>query len=172
MPQKGTTLTYGNRDHIISQDFYKEFKQKTESTLDYKTFVEIIKKSNKAIANIISTDPEGFKFPESLGYLIVSRYKSKRKPTNYKLSKELGVHVIHTNMHSENDMFTLRWFNKYSSNNIFTKLFKFKGCRTLTRGISRGIKNEINFTKWSNSDFFNHNKVSKLYDTINKNGDN
>lgn len=172
MPAKNSTLKYGNRDHVINSKFFKEYKEKTGSEISYDDFVNVIKNSNVKIAEIVANEQEGFKLPENLGYIVVTQYKTKKRPTDYNKSKVYDTRVIHNNLHTNGEMGAIRWFNNRINRNFFTTIYKFKGCRTLTRAVSASLKNEKSFLDWSASDFFNHNQVSRLFKSISKrNGD-
>lgn len=152
MPAKNSTLKNGPRHNMIDQKFHKRFCRETGVDVPYKTFVSIIHTSNELIRNSITTNPQGFKFPESMGYACVTRYKPKvgTRSIDWKKSRELGVKVYHTNMHSFGYKPRIGWYTDRLAQCRNLSIYKFVPERTLFRGVSgemmKGkIYNEYNY---------------------------
>src|SRR5689334_9320632 len=120
MPAKGF---YYSRDTVISEEFFNQFLEEYpeyKELIDYQQFKNIIFDSNKSIADIIGNDSQGFKLPENMGFIAVTKYKSKKKAIDWKNSKEFNKKIFHVNLHSFGFTHHIRWFKagiaKFSHN--------------------------------------------------------
>jgi hypothetical protein len=158
MPVKGSILNSPNRDYIKSKVWWSAYKKDNPdneliNSISYDTVQEVIEASGKAIQEVISTDPEGFKLPERLGYIVVNKYPSNKKIIDPVASKRVGRTVYYRNMHSLGYMFSIRWYTYRDRH--YNNVYKFEPCRSLSRKVSASIKNEVPFNQWQYTDFIN-----------------
>ena len=158
MPSKGSHYITGTRDNIISKEFYNKFIEDTNSKVDYETFKAIIIDSNKKIADFVVSDDTGFKLPEQLGYLVITKYKSKRKPIDWVNSKKLRKTIYLTNLHSFGFVHHIKWFKKRIANLKLKESFRIEPCREFQRAVAASVKSGKQYHIWQASDFYN-NKI-------------
>ena len=164
MPSKGSTYISGKRDLIIDMNFYNKFISEIGINIDYKTFRSIILSSNEEIANIIINDDLGFKLPNDLGYFVVTKYKSKKKPLDWKNTLLLNKKVPILNIHSFGYIYHIKWFKKGTLKKIrFKNCYKVEFCRKVKRSVSKNIKNGFIYHEWANSDFWSTKLTKKLF---------
>lgn len=160
MPSKGTHYATGPRDLVIDKDLYDNFIKETKLDIDYSTFREVILESNKLISDFVISDDTGFKLPEQLGYLVITKYKSKKKPIDWVNSKRLKRVVYLTNLHSFGFVHHIKWFKKGSANLKLKESYRIEPCRDFQRGVAASVKSGKQYHTWQTSDFYN-NSFSK-----------
>lgn len=160
MPAKGTSY---HRNNIISKELYKKFLDEFKMEIDYETFVDIILESNSIIFDIIANEPTGFKIPENMGYWVVTKYKTKKKPIDWKNSRRLKKQVYLTNLHSFGYVYHIKWCKFAIARFKFNEIYKFSSCRFLARKVAQNGKNGFTYFNWKNSDFWNTFKLDRTY---------
>lgn len=159
MPAKGTKLKAGDRLRIVGPKLYKEFcRANPDIEVSYTQFSDIINKANEISATRILDNTSGYKMPENMGYMAVTRFKPKGRRVDFKRTKELGMTVYHTNFHSFGYSPRIQWFSSQITRCKFSQIYKFLPERSMSRGASKRVKegkvyNEFNYT---------HFKVKKL----------
>lgn len=161
MPAKGKGLNSGPRDLIIDRKFYKQFIEENKIDIDYNTFRDTIIESNKLIADIIVNDDTGFKLPEQLGYLVVTKYTSKKRPIDWVNSKKLKKTIYLTNLHSFGYVHHIKWFKKNIANLKLKESFRIEPCREFKRNVAASVKSGKQYHIWQKSDFYN-NRTSTI----------
>lgn len=161
MPAKGKGLNSGPRDLIIDRKFYKQFIEETKIDIDYDTFRSTVIESNKLIADIVVNDDTGFKLPEQLGYLVVTKYTSKKKPIDWINSKKLKKTIYLTNLHSFGYVYHIKWFKKNVANLKLKESFRIEPCREFKRNVAASVKSGKQYHIWQKSDFYN-NRTSTI----------
>ena len=161
MPSKPMKL--GTRYNPCSDKSWREFRKQTGIDIDFKTFKEIIWQTNKEISDTIINDEIGAKIPASLGYSVVTKYKSEKQPIDWINTRKLGKVVPLLNLHSFGYIHHIKWFfTGCGSKNI--PLYKFKGCRYLTRSVSKSIKKGKKYHNWVTTDFRANTKAERIWD--------
>lgn len=164
MPAAGTTYITGNRDLIFSKDLYKKIREKYNISLTDKEIKNIILESNSEIASIVSDTGDSFKLPEGIGYLVVTKYKSKKKPIDWKNSIRLKRKVLLPNLHSFGYIHHIKWFKRGVATFAFSDIYKIIPVRTLQRSVAHNIKAGKLYDNWTISDFWSRAKtLKKLY---------
>jgi hypothetical protein len=164
MPSLGTKYRSGKREQIISKELHKRFQEENPSIeIDYNTFRTIIIESNKLIHDFVANSEDGFKLPAGLGYLVVTKYKSKKKAIDWKNSNRLGKHVYFTNAHSLGYISHIKWYKSYIVDFYMARIYKFEPYRLLTRMVAKNTKEGKKYHQWVNSDFWTNNKTKKLH---------
>ena len=157
MPSKGTKLRNGDRYNLLSRDLYKYFCEKTKVEISYIDFKKIIDSSTKLIREKLIKNPQGFKFPESLGICRVSKYKPKSNKRNidWLNTKLHGTLVYHNNFHSFGYKSRIMWYTKNIAvcKNIDT--YKFVPDRLFQRGVAAQMKQSVNYDEINYSDLKN-----------------
>lgn len=161
MPAKNTSYKSGKRDLVISKDFYKNFIDETNIDISYLDFRNVILASNKAIADIIANGDDSFKLPEQMGYIAVTKYKSKKKSIDWKSTRLLGKKIILPNLHSFGYIHHIRWYKTTLVNFAFNKIFKLEPCRALKRQVAKNVKEGKEYSTWEISDFWSKSKTLK-----------
>ena len=142
MPIKGSSLKNGDRYNIIDRKFYDDFVKATKGhNISYKEFSTVINLSNELIRRSVLTNNQGFKLPEALGYLAVTRYKAKlgMRMVDWKKSKEAGTRVYHTNFHSFGYKSRIQWYMDSLAKCKFIKVYKFIPERLFQRSLAQEI---------------------------------
>lgn len=162
MPALGSHYDIPDRDHILSPDLWKAYKEKSKSEISYKDFTTIIKESNKKIYKAIIEDERGFKLPENLGYLCVIKYKTKHKAINWKDTKKYGKTIYYLNLHSFGYRYHIKWFKTGICRFPFNEVYKFVPLRTMRTEVSKLIRSGRDYHEWNLKDFWDFNKLEKL----------
>jgi len=158
-------LKYDDRDYIFDKDFYnKNLVEKHNIDLSYLQCRDIIYHANKIIAAAIQNEVDGFKVPFGMGYLCATKYMAEKPAINWKLTKQLGKYVYHTNMHTDGYTCRVMWFRVgRASNSHFHEIFKFKAMRGLGRSVSALFSAGKNYNEWSIHDFIEKGRLENLY---------
>lgn len=151
MPTKGTTLKTGERLTIVTPKFHRHFQRETGLEIDYATFAKIIATCNEVSSIKVLDNTSGFKLPENMGYLAVTRYKSKKRSVDFKKTKEIGQTVYHTNFHSYGYKSRIQWFSSQIVRCKFHQIYKFIPERKVSRELGERMKkgkvyNEFNYS--------------------------
>lgn len=162
MPAKGSSYNLPNRDHILSPELWKAYKEKYNSNISYKDFTTIVKESNKKIAEFVAEDENGFKLPENLGYLCVIKYKTKKKAINWADTKKYGKTIYYLNLHSFGYRYHIKWFKTGISRFVFNEVYKFAPLRDTRDKVSKSIKAGKDYVEWTLKDFWDNNKLEKI----------
>ena len=160
MPSKGYRRT---RNNVISEKFFNSIKKDSKLEIDYKTFQKIILESNSTIFDIVANEPTGFKLPEGLGYLVVTKYKSNKKPIDWKNTHKYKKVIYLTNLHSFGYISHIKWCKFSIARFKYNEIYKFEPCRYLTRKVSANTKAGVTYFNWQNSDFWSTSKLDRLY---------
>lgn len=166
MPSKGFSY---QRNNLITKELHKKFEEENGFKIEFKLFSTIILESNKIIFNVVADDPAGFKLPENMGYLVVTRYKTKKKPIDWINSVKYRRAVYFTNLHSFGYMHHLKWCQFAIARFKYHEIYKFEPCRFLTRKIAKNVKEGTIYFNWQNSDFWSTSKLDRLYNKTYKN---
>lgn len=160
MPSK--PLLVGKRYNPINTKFWKRFLEDTGEYVDYKTFCEIIQKTNLIIRNSIVEEEAGIKLPESLGHIIVVKYKSKKVPTDWVNSVKHKKKIPLLNLHSFGYIYHIKWF-KIAASCANLYVYKFIPYRRLKRSVAKAIKEGKKYFKWENTDLWSTTKLERRY---------
>ncbi len=108
-PKKRVETHYGIRD------IYSHYKESVVEGLQksYSVFASVLRDANITIVNELLLAQE-IKFPNTLGYFRIKKSKMSFKDTNtlkinWKLTKETGHKVYHTNDHRNNYKYKFYW---------------------------------------------------------------
>ncbi len=86
------------RENIVSKELYEEWKESTGYRQDFSFFKQVWAKIAEKIIQKTLEERDGVRLGGSIGDLYVGIIpKTKRRPIDYKLSKELGQIVYHEN---------------------------------------------------------------------------
>lgn len=88
------------RHKIVSTDMWRSWKKKTGLGLDYKEFKRIWKLIVTELHQAVLEEPNGVALPYGLGTLYIGWVKPKKRPIDYKTSKEYGKMIFYENYHS------------------------------------------------------------------------
>ncbi len=167
MPSKGSKLTVGNRHNPLGKKLYKQFIDETFINIDYETFCNIIKTTNTIMRNSVIEEEAGIKLPENLGNVIVTKYKSKKVPTDWINSIKFQKKIPLLNLHSFGFVHHIKWFrigmicaNKH--------IYKFVPYRILKRGVAKSIKDGKKYFTWENTDLWSSTKMERRFNKIYK----
>ena len=110
-----------------------------QDRIDFKVYESIWKKFGDRIFKELIKEGSSFKMPNGIGTLTIYKKETKRsKSVNYKLTKDLGYTVYHTNYHSDNQHAYIDWDTYHPCKTIF----KFKAIRRHTRHLAKCIKDD------------------------------
>lgn len=162
MPAKNTTLRNGPRDTVLTKKFYDKVIKKLGINIDIKTFNNVIVKSNEQIQKVVADEEGGFKIPENMGYLVVTKYKSKKQPIDWVNTKKLKKTVYLPNLHSFGYIHHIKWFRMGLTINFGTyDVYKFEPCREIKRRVSKNVKEYKTYHSWVTADFWTSSKTLK-----------
>lgn len=161
MPAKNTTYKSGKRNLIVDKEFCDEVREKTGLDISDKEIRKIIITSNDEIRNSIADSDDAFKLPERLGYIAVTRYKSKKRPIDWTNTFKLKKKIPYINLHSFGYIYHIKWFKKSQSNFGLKAVYKLEPSRRLTRQVSRNALNGKIYHEWENSDFWSTDDMYK-----------
>lgn len=161
MPTKGTHYLSGKRNLILNKEFYNEVRETISPDLTDKEIREIVLTSNDEIRNAVANTEDGFKMPEQLGYIVITKYKSKKQPIDWVNSKKLKMRVPLLNLHSYNTICHIKWFKIGNHSFGIKEVYKLEPSRKLKRQVAKNIKEGKMYHTWTRSDFWNTNKIFK-----------
>lgn len=147
-------LKTGDRQNIVDYMFWSNYNKAHKDTpleVDRTTFNKIIQESNSLIATRVADNPEGFKLPENMGYLAISRYKAKKRAIDFNKTLQLGITCYHTNFHSYGYTGRIMWFSADLTRCKFHQIYKFVGDTNFKKNVSRNlfsgrVYNEYNYS--------------------------
>lgn len=147
--------------HYGMKDYYRDYKQNSESPVSYTTYKDVISEFNLAVIDSILNNSMDYKFP--IINLFLSVRKDKRAPVikDGKLhnnvpidfnrtmalwesnpeAREKKVKVRYSNSHSSNYVFRI-YLKKFFSGLRNKSSYKFKPCRSFQRGLAARIKDD------------------------------
>lgn len=165
MPAKGSKLRLGNRDYIFNKKFYeKNLVTDSKVTLTFDQSKNIVETSNKIISEIMLEEIDGFKLPHGLGYLCISKFKTKNPAIDWKKTKELGKRVYFLNLHTLGYSIRTMWFRIGRIRNIrFHEVFKFEPYELFTKKISKSFAGGKPYNEWTLGDYVEKGRLENLY---------
>ena len=168
MPAKNSKLKFGKRYNPLSPELHKRFVKETGSKLDYKTFVKIIKTTNEKIRIAAAEEEAGVELPERMGLLLVTKYKSKKRPIDWVATNKLGtgVKVPFLNLHSFGYTCHVKWVKLGMVSFKHNDIYKFEPYRILKRHVAKNFKGGKTYFKWENSDFLSTTKLERFYNKV------
>jgi len=160
MPAKSTGLKNGPRHNIVTPAFHKRFCDETGLDVSYNDFTNVINTSNDVIRRILITNPQGFKFPETLGYGCVTRYKPKigKRSIDWQKTKEVGQLVYHTNFHSFGYKPRIMWYADTLARCKNLSIYKFVPSRVFSRSVANEMKEGKTYNEY-NYEHFKSNTI-------------
>lgn len=164
MPAKGSQLKCGHRNYIFGKKFYDTLTQKYNVVLTRKQCSDVIRDANKIIADLIRDELDGFKLPNGIGYLTVTKFKPKKDPIDWQKTKELGKYVYHLNFHSFGYCPRVCWYRVGRIRQTsLSDVYKFESWTTLGKEVSNAFKNGKQYMHWDTSDFIEKGRLENLY---------
>lgn len=166
MPAKGIGLVHGNRFNVITRQFWKNYVESSGIEITFEQFKAVINKSNEKIKSLIVSNVGGYKMNESLGYIVVKRYKPKpgERSVDYAKSKQAGCLVYHTNFHSYGYKGRIMWLTNKISTCKYIGVYKFVAARDFSRSVSEQLKAGKVYNEYS-YDYF---KAKQIRVNVNK----
>lgn len=126
--------------NILTKELFNAFKEKYPkyNNLDEKVFRDIIKTFNGLIWQTTIENRDGVELPESLGFLLITKYHTNKKENiDYANSFKYNKKIIHRNWASDN--FTAKiCYSNYSLKYRFAdrELWSFSPVRQYSRTVS------------------------------------
>lgn len=145
------------------KDMYKYYKKTMETTVNYKTFIKVIKTFNYHFVDSL-LHGEYLELPNRIGDIFIQKYEPKFKfddngnlinhgqhnMIDYKATKKLWEEypelahkqrVFYTNEHSDGFKFKIKW-KKANVKNI--RLYSFIPAKNLKKSLAKFIRNNPN----------------------------
>lgn len=168
MPAKNSKLKVGERYNPLNKDLYRKFVEETGSKITFDTFVKIIRTTNEKIRIAAADEEAGVELPEKMGLLLVTKYKSKKRPIDWAATNKLGtgVKVPYLNLHSFGYTCHIKWVKIGMVNFKHNIIYKFEPYRLLKRHVAKNFKSGKKYFKWENSDFLSSTKLERFYNKI------
>lgn len=162
MPAKNCTLRDGERYNPLTPKLWKAFKKKTGLDIPYLTFRDVIWNTNQLIADAIADEEAGVELPEQMGNIVVTKYKSKKVPTDWVNSKRLGKKIPLLNLHSFGYVHHIKWF-KVNMKTQHKFIYRLKPDRKLSRKVAANIKARKKYFEWTDTDFWHDSKLDRSF---------
>ncbi len=166
MPAKGSKYKYKHRNYILNLKFWRRLKNEKKLTLSYEQCRDILEKSEDIISAVIINENDGFKMPFGLGYIVVTKFISKKLAKDWKKSKELGKDVYFTNLNTLGYSCRVSWYgflHKSNKNFFFRDIYMFKTSEYLSKAISKAFASGKKYIEWDQADFVNKGRLEKFY---------
>src|SRR6188474_1890745 len=100
-------------------------------------FIKIIRTTNEKIRKAATEEEAGVELPENMGLLLVTKYKSKKRATDWAATNKLGngTKVPHINLHSFGYIYHIKWVKIGIVNFQNNDIYKFEPYRILKRQV-------------------------------------
>lgn len=170
MPAKNSSLSTGKRFNPLTKQLWKDFVFETGTEISYEDFKRIIWTTNDLIREYAANEEAGVELPEGMGHIVVTKYKSKKVPTDWVNSKKFGKKIPLLNLHSFGYVHHVKWFKigvKFKNSFIY----KFKPYRILSRQVAENVLKGKKYFKWENSDFWSSTKMERTFTKFFKKSD-
>jgi len=134
-------------NRLTAKDIYE---QASTVPFKYKFYKKVLNSFHKNLMKEVLDSSEGVVLPKQLGVLRVMKAVNRRgMALDFQKTKEYGVKVYHTNMHSDGYFAFFNW-NKDHPYGIFgfKNIYKFVATRTNKRELARKIKTENSINKY------------------------
>jgi len=162
----GSKIKYGHRNHIFDVSFFKRVCKEKGIKFTYKEARAVIDKANEVVAAVVVEEKDGFKLPFGLGYIVATKFISKKLAKDYNKSKELGYDVFFTNLHTFGYSVRATWFSFTKGDiksNSFRNLYMFKTSDYLRNRISKAFASGKEYMEWTSADFVDKGRLEKYY---------
>jgi len=127
--------------HIMSDDFFKRFKEKHPRFKDVnnKELRNIIKKFNELFYDTAINSRDGVKFPEELGNLFIGTCQtSKKNNIDFGKSNKYGFLVSNTNWDTDGKLAKIFYTNDSTKYKFINReCWAFVGCRNFKRTLAK-----------------------------------
>lgn len=163
MPSKGTGYKTGKRNLIMNPEFFDEVREELGIDMSDQDIRKIIVTSNDEIREAVVAGDDAFKLPEQLGYLVITKYKSHKKPVDWINSRKFKKKVPLLNLHSFNYIYHIKWFKKSDRRFATQEVYKLEPARKFKRQVALNVKSGRDYHTWYKADFWNMNKVIKKF---------
>ena len=127
---------------MSSEKHYKKYRKSTTNPVDFTTWKNVVKGFSEKIVGEIKVNRNGVSLPYRLGILMVIAVEASKKPwriaRNIKLSVDLGHTVEEPNLGTgglQCKILYSTYEERYTRPE--RKIWRFKGCRKFTRGVSK-----------------------------------
>lgn len=163
MPAAGYTYS---REQVIDKEFFKGFLKvhpELQSIINYDTFKDIILESNQLMFDTVANDDQGIKLPENMGYVAVTKYKSKKKARDWANSIKYGKVIYHLNLHSFGFIYHIKWFKAGIAKFAHNYIYKFEPNRFLKRAVAANVKSGKPYLEWNLTDFWSASKLQRAF---------
>lgn len=122
-------------NQFIKTESYRRFREKTGLDITYEEYISILKTSNKEIASFILDNELGFKLPNNIGYIAVTKFKQRDTyiVTDWHNTNKYNKIIPNMNLHSFGYMFKFRLFKNQ----------KLRPFRSYFMQAHRAIKREL-----------------------------
>jgi hypothetical protein len=164
--KKGSKFKYGHRNYIFNLAFWKRLKEEKKLQLSYKQAKQVLDKSQEIISDVIVEEEDGFKLPFGLGYIVVTKFISKKPAKDWKKSKELGKDVYFTNLNTLGFSVRVAWYgylHQSNRNYFFREIYMFKTSEYLSKRVSKAFAAGKKYIEWDQADFVSKGRLEKLY---------
>lgn len=160
MPAKGSSLRHGNRHNVMGIKLHKRFMEATGISVSYSDFTSVIQESNILIRDIILNNPQGFKVPDMLGNLAVTKYKSKASTRiiDWGKTNKTGVRVYHNNFHTFGYKMRIQWYADTLAKCRNINIYKFIPDRLFARELAKSIFSGKSYNEFS-YEYFKTKKI-------------
>lgn len=160
-------LIFGDRKNPLDKELYERFIKETSINIDYKTFCSIIRKTNEIFKESIIEEEAGVQLPESMGTILITKYKSKKVPVDWVNSINLKKSIPLLNLHSFGYVHHIKWY-KIGCTFANNYIYMFRPYRDLKRAVAKSIKEGKNYFQWENSDMWSSTKMQRRFEKFYK----
>lgn len=143
------------RQRVITKELYEKWKEKSNYKLDFTTFKRIWKQIAQQMQIMALEDTNGIMLPEALGNIYIGWVKSKKRPIDYKTSREVDQYTYYDNWHTDGKLAKIIY--------LACGKYKIRGCRMWGFLPITPFKELVTRTVQENSDMYKHSKAKKYY---------
>ena len=139
------------------KDFYTSYSFKHDTRdarfVDKKKYVKILREFFKLLSKEIIEEAYEYKIPHGLGFLYIHKYKSKKKPVDWKRTREYfkthGVKKYIYFMNTHSGGWSARWYwDKRAAILKNKSLYKFVAIRKNKRAVGKTIRENNTIKKY------------------------
>lgn len=134
------------RKGFITKKTYNAFIKKHPTVdITFEQFKMILEESNKAIRDSILENELGFKLPNRLGYIAVTKFKPKKEcyAVNWIETRRLGKKIPQLNLHSLGYIYQIKLYKNPNVRSLM--VYKMNAHRIIKRMLAAKIKSGTDY---------------------------
>jgi hypothetical protein len=129
------------RYNLLSKEIYKQWKQKSGSSLSFIEFKKRWKLIAAELTKQVIEERDGVQLPHGLGNIHIAFVPGMlAKPVDIKATREAGKVIYHQNWHTDRKVGKIVYTHgDYRYAHRLAGFWHFMGCRNFTRSVSKAL---------------------------------